>query len=653
MDEIDLTMERISSVRGIGPSKLESLVKGLGGKEGLIAALERGNIGKMTAQGGVSVRMAVSMILASRSLGDPSLVEDAGARHTYDGIVSMLQGSMHTRMAKERCHLMVPTDPDPERSREIFGYRELIKGDSEALLSSLSRPGQKRSAIRPNIVIMTEDEDAYTSIRSRGLDRLCMVIDASDYEGRTDADLVYVYSSRNLDETNIDAVSMVSCEAPDHEIVPDMVIDRFVQRAGLVRTVGELEELYSREGACSEASELLDEIVRMDATIKGVEDVAEIIESIRSEVESSLKLRIGAVILGGEDALTMLSGEDPSTLREIYKEHSRMAQALVRERLGVSSDLFVMRYPLRTDEEALGNLLASMSNQRREDRFRRRVAIAGRLASLEGSIDEGIEWAHDLDFRHGLGVLVEQLDLRPFEQAKGWLGILNAGHLSLRGKDGVQPVDYHLGEVPCEWLDLFPTGRSTTSRIALLTGANSGGKTTLIETIAQVIIMAHMGLPVPAARAFVPAMSSIHMYRPRKHMDAGGLESFLKEFLPLCLDIDDTSIVLADELEAMTEQEAASRIIRTFLTRIEAKGAFSVVVTHMAKEVAGNHPFRIDGIEARGLSDDHRLIVDRTPRICHHARSMPELILKRLVGMTKGRERQLYEMVLGEFTPPR
>ena len=37
--------------------------------------------------------------------------------------------------------------------------------------------------------------------------------------------------------------------------------------------------------------------------------------------------------------------------------------------------------------------------------------------------------------------------------------------------------------------------------IALLTGANSGGKTTLLETLTQISIMAQMGLPVSASEA--------------------------------------------------------------------------------------------------------------------------------------------------------
>ena len=123
-------------------------------------------------------------------------------------------------------------------------------------------------------------------------------------------------------------------------------------------------------------------------------------------------------------------------------------------------------------------------------------------------------------------------------------------------------------------------------------------------TIAQVVIMAMMGLPVPAERAFVPDISKLFIYKPKRRLDAGGLESFLKELLPLSMKVDEGSIVLADELEAMTELEAASRIIGVFLEELSGRGAYSVVVTHMADEIGKFTDCRVDGIEARGLDEN-------------------------------------------------
>ncbi|RLI58958.1 MAG: endonuclease MutS2, partial [Candidatus Thorarchaeota archaeon] len=57
-------------------------------------------------------------------------------------------------------------------------------------------------------------------------------------------------------------------------------------------------------------------------------------------------------------------------------------------------------------------------------------------------------------------------------------------------------------------------------------------------------------------------------------------------------------------------------------------------------------PIRIDGIEARGLNEELELIVDRTPRFGHLARSTPELIVERLSKLAKGPRRDVYLKIL-------
>ena len=64
-------------------------------------------------------------------------------------------------------------------------------------------------------------------------------------------------------------------------------------------------------------------------------------------------------------------------------------------------------------------------------------------------------------------------------------------------KEGIQRVDYKLNEE---------------ENIALLTGANSGGKTTLLETISQIAILGQMGLPVPAKSAKIKLLDEIWVW---------------------------------------------------------------------------------------------------------------------------------------------
>ena len=94
-----------------------------------------------------------------------------------------------------------------------------------------------------------------------------------------------------------------------------------------------------------------------------------------------------------------------------------------------------------------------------------------------------------------------------------------------------------------------------------------------------------------------------------------------------------SKFVLADELEAITEPEAASAILAGLLD-VAAKDAVNsiLMVTHIGSSICGkmDSDARVDGIEAKGLDEELELVVDRVPRIGIPARSTPELILKRL-----------------------
>ena len=76
-----------------------------------------------------------------------------------------------------------------------------------------------------------------------------------------------------------------------------------------------------------------------------------------------------------------------------------------------------------------------------------------------------------------------------------------------------------------------------------------------------------------------------------------------------------------------------------------------IFVTHLAKEIAKycKEEIRIDGIEAKGLSENLELIVDRTPKFYKYAKSTPELIVQRLQQVSKGSEKEIFAYILDAF----
>ena len=188
--------------------------------------------------------------------------------------------------------------------------------------------------------------------------------------------------------------------------------------------------------------------------------------------------------------------------------------------------------------------------------------------------------------------------------------------------------------------------------VALLSGANSGGKTTLLELMAQIQALAQAGLPVPGSRVRLGLCHRLHlMAKASSTQSAGALERTLKLLVEVVCD-PESKVLLADELEAITEPGAGARIMAGLLEAASTNRANVVVmVSHLADQIleATDLPLRVDGIAAVGLDEDLNLQVERTPRRNYLARSTPELIIRRLLEQTSGDRRRVLEGVMAKF----
>ncbi|MFB6137394.1 MAG: hypothetical protein ABEJ42_03505, partial [Halobacteriaceae archaeon] len=178
------------------------------------------------------------------------------------------------------------------------------------------------------------------------------------------------------------------------------------------------------------------------------------------------------------------------------------------------------------------------------------------------------------------------------------------------------------------------------------------------DLVAAVTVLAHMGLPVPADAARVPAVSEFHYHaKTQGTLDAGAFESTLRDFADVAgADAPDAGgestdgaakLVLVDELESITEPGASALIVAGVLEALEGGGATAVVVSHLAGEIrdACAFPVAVDGIRALGLVDGE-LRVERSPVKGHLARSTPELIVEKLAAET---EAPFYDRLLEKF----
>ncbi|MBZ6493410.1 DNA mismatch repair protein [Natrinema longum] len=271
------------------------------------------------------------------------------------------------------------------------------------------------------------------------------------------------------------------------------------------------------------------------------------------------------------------------------------------------------------------------------------------LETARDAIDRAVETVDDIALHLSLARFALEYDCtRPafVDGDAAAVSVVNARNLTLAARDdeSVQSVTYALGDhgvtdVP-DGVDSVPGEE----RVAVLTGANSGGKTTLLETLCQVVLLAMMGLPVPADRADVTPVDSLVFHRRHASFNAGVLESTLRSIVPP-LSTGGRTLMLVDEFEAITEPGSAADLLHGLVTLSVDREALGVFVTHLADDLEPLPPeARVDGIFAEGLNPDLELLVDYQPRFDTVGRSTPEFIVSRLVANASDRtERDGFE----------
>jgi hypothetical protein len=265
----------------------------------------------------------------------------------------------------------------------------------------------------------------------------------------------------------------------------------------------------------------------------------------------------------------------------------------------------------------------------------REATVADRLSealdAAEPTIDAAVSAVGDLALSVSLARFALSFDLqRPTFVDRDTVAVKRARNLALSDVEGVQPVTYAVGDhtLDVERANAPPSG----DRVAVLTGANSGGKTTLLETLCQVQLLAQMGLPVPAEAAEVGIVDTVVFHRRHASFNAGVLESTLRSVVPP-LSGDDRTLMLVDEFEAITEPGSAANLLHGLVTLTVDRGALGVFVTHLAADLEPlPEVARTDGIFAEGLNPDLELRVDYQPRFGTVGKSTPEFIVSRLVA---------------------
>ncbi|MFB6152156.1 MAG: DNA mismatch repair protein [Haloarculaceae archaeon] len=372
------------------------------------------------------------------------------------------------------------------------------------------------------------------------------------------------------------------------------------------------------------------------AALAGLEGGGDRIGDGADERLDALRERLGRV----ED-LAATPGEVVATIESEARGADAFRETLVRhvtEETGVDVGRVQEAAPREAADanDFVSGTLRTLATDLREavDEREREVAdrLEGMIETARPTIDAAVTAVSDVALYLSLARFADAFDLtRPSFVDRDTVAVARARNLSLvAAGDEVQPVTYAVGDHD---LDLpGATVPPDDHRVAVLTGANSGGKTTLLETLCQVQLLAQMGLPVPAEAAEVGVVDTIVFHRRHASFNAGVLESTLRSVVPPLTD-DGRTLMLVDEFEAITEPGSAADLLHGLVRLTVDRGALGVFVTHLADDLEPlPDAARTDGIFAEGLTTDLELEVDYQPRFETVGRSTPEFIVSRLVA---------------------
>ena len=632
-DRLDLR-----KIKGIGERQADKILSSFGGEKEFLEAVQNYEVDRITSIDGVSQKKAIHII--NTVLGNPSkeFLKTDQAVQLYNDIIERILSFASTKYCENRILLMSPLNNEKSIMENVdfvmnakYSVAKLPLNEIKTLLKKIDSLEEPKPRYDPSNAILVESREDYHQLMEMGLNSYCPIITGDELENPEDFEfIVYVYSD-GLMEFESQNIAMVNNTAEKYEVIPDVVLSYYRKNYDVIENALKIKEILGRNSILGDVIDIINSLESHDVDETIFDDA---VESSKIKADLKLKEAIKKVDLKGDEVLDLLNEGMPKKIQKIFDEVITTARNEVREKTGCSFDPFIQKYPVEIDNEELERVKKQEMAKKYVKAFEENVKAAKTLSNMKPIVEKEIHEVLLFDYEFTLGCFAHYYNLSPPEIGNGFSfseGIhLN---LALESSEDVQRIDYTL-ESP--------------DNVVLLTGANSGGKTTLLETIAQICIMSQMGLPVCASKARVKLVDEVYFFSKKRSLDAGAFESFLRTFMPIVTRETD-KLILLDELEAITELEAAVKIISSFMDFIRDSDSLAVIVTHMAREILKYTDVRVDGIEAKGLDKNYNLIVDRTPRMNYFARSTPELILRRMYEKSDDKLKDIYRQVLEKF----
>lgn len=666
-------MNDLMLIPGVGESLAKKLADGLGGESAAIRAIREKDIASLSEIDGISLDRAIRMV-SEFSGGVENAARNKDGQKLHKAMIHDIEPFISSSPGKRKLRILQPLSVDS--IEEINDRRDRV---SEAISFVSKYPEAAENWVR---IAKSISPLKRANVK---IDRLIVVQNSDDIEHLKTVEKfarIVVRESRETwrDYEGIPRVTWIGPNQPTDippgwricslgdslwKMIPELSL-RFIESN--YKTLFAMTQLRELEiGPCGigervnnalDGLDKLESMITREASENAIEEVRDSLWTEVKNIQTSVDDLIVAATqehrlsLDGSEMLSYYTDSSGLQNRLKYEVSESIEFALEEGRgrlekflspIGIKApiDCFQSDYPCLFNKTALATIeqeIDLLISIKKDEILRKKVQSAILLSDkLNKSVSEII----DVDLWIGIARWSKERRCnlpKIINDSSPSCKIRGLRH-PLLGVDPV-PIDYGFGSLP---------GQSFDGSIVLLTGANSGGKTSLIEGVGIILLLAHSGLPVPSDEAEISLAEEIHiMSKVIGTQSAGALERTLIGLASI-VGSDSKKFVLADELEAITEPEAAAGILAGLLD-VAARNSVNamLMVTHIGSSICKKMEFkaRVDGIEAKGLDEELELIVDRVPRIGIPARSTPELILKRLEARSVGTKSEVFKSIL-------
>lgn len=452
-----------------------------------------------------------------------------------------------------------------------------------------------------DVVVVTENSETFNELKSRGCPAQLIL---------SDQDVA------SLEERDI--VQVLDCEDSQMalEQLPQAVFLSSIDEAYLERYLEDVSgwkdnlEILREKDLGDNLNSLVSDLLPLLDLISGQESEELTFDGIKQKVDEINKKvteKAKDLSVSGESLVDVLSkGELPDEIKEIVKEEIRNE--------GIPQEVVNMEVPLSVDEQELEKYIRKKDTEKFSGKAEKIKENSDKLKEVPKKLRDLSNHLLFYDFVSGISQFIEGKE--EFPEISNELVLESSENLLINGP---QPISFHLDD---------------SNRCSILTGANSGGKTTLMEHVIQMFSLTQIGLPV-RGKVKMPLFSSVYYFAKNKgDVSKGAFENLLDQMSKISPSEEGKTLILADEIESVTEPGVAGKIISATAEYFINKNCYLVVATHLGHEIQYFLPrsTRIDGIEAKGLNDNFELIVNHNPIKGRLANSTPELIVERMAN---------------------